>query len=442
VSESQRVVPSRIDPGVAIASTAIGGPLGIHARVGSHWLHPLRASVIVAVILYSLTVLWRWPCISSGFTGIERYTRMCYSDIPALYQARGFADGLRPYVDSAADIQPFEYPVLTGALAYLEAVLASGAGAVAFYAAHVLLSGLLLIVVVVSIGLAAAPRYWDAMLVATAPALLVTATINWDMLVVALVAVWLLLWSRGWAGWAGMVLGLAIAAKFYPLIFLGPMCVLAWRSGQWRPFLRMTIVAGMVWLIVNLPIALSHPQAWSYFYSFSSERGADLGSVWLALTIAGTPVADVNVVGVATFALLCLAIAGLIWFSPTLPRLAPMLFLTLAAFLVTNKVYSPQFVMWLVPLAVLSLPRLRPLLLWQAAELLYFAAVWFYLVDLEQPGEGLHPGWYATAIVIRVIALIWFSGLLIRFTLRPQHDPVRSTSPDTTSATPAKPLVL
>jgi len=221
-----------------------------------------------------------------------------------------------------------------------------------------------------------------------------------------------------------------VAAKFYPLLLLGPMLILAIRHKQLGAFFRMAGAALGSWLIVNVPVAVANPEGWARFYSFSSERGADWGSIWLVASIGGVPVPHLNTIGIVALALLCAAIAALIWWSPTPPRVAPMLFLTLAAFLATNKVYSPQFVMWLVPLAVLALPRLRPLMVWQLAELLYFAAVWWYFVELEQPGGGLHEGWYAAAIVIRVAVLGWFASLLVQLTLTPERDPVRKYAED------------
>ena len=412
------VLPTQDDADIAAGSQVVGGVVGSHAQVGVNWWHPLRVAAVVAFLAYSAAVLLRLPCVASGFGGIERYTRMCYSDIPVLYQLRGFADGLLPYLHDAPDVDQFEYPVLTGALAQVGAWLTPmfGGGGVGFYAAHVVLLGT---------GLTAVPRPWDAMLVATAPALLLTSTINWDMLVLALVAVWLLLWSRRYVFLAGVVLGLAVAAKFYPVIFLGPLLLLCWRAGTMRPLGRLVLGAATGWLLVNLPVMLADFDGWSRFYVFGTTA---TGSREL---FGVTAPADVlNMLGIGLFALLCAGVASLIIFSKRQPRLAPMLFLTLAAFLVTNKVYSPQFVMWLVPLAVLSLPRLRPLLLWQAAEVLYFAAVWWYLVDLEEPGSGLHPGWYAAAIVVRVVALAWFSWRVVQLTLHPELDPVRRTADD------------
>ena len=63
-------------------------------------------------------------------------------------------------------------------------------------------------------------------------------------------------------------------------------------------------------------------------------------------------------------------------------RDAQVFLLVLAVFLLVNKVWSPQYVIWLTPLVVLARPRLPAYLLWQAAEVGYFLAIWSYLVTL------------------------------------------------------------
>jgi uncharacterized membrane protein len=269
-------------------------------------------------------------------------------------------------------------------------------------------------------------------LVASAPALLLPSTINWDLLPVALVALWLLLWSRRVVFWSGVILGLAIAAKFYPLVFLGPVFLLALRAGRLTDFARMLAGAVLAWLAANLPVMLVNFTGWATFYTFSSERGQDFGSPWLALSIAGLdlPANLLNSAGTMLFAVLCLALAAFIGWAPVRPRLAPMLFIVLAAFLITNKVYSPQYMTWLLPLAVLALPRVRYLVVWQAGQLVYFAAIWLYLAGLENPGKGLPAGWYSIAIWIHIGVTIWFAGMLIRNSLRPDRDPVRANGQD------------
>lgn len=425
-----QIEPSHDDPDIRRGSTVLGGLMGRHARPGS-WRTPAALMVVVAALTYTASVLIRLPCIGTGFGGSSRYAGMCYSDIPVLYSLRGFAAGYLPYLEQSPDGRIFEYPVLTGAFAQVAAWITAplGNNSIVFYAVNILLLGILFVVTVLATGFTVRGRVYDGMLLATAPALLASATINWDMLPLALVAMFLLFWFRTWVFWAGVMLGLAIAAKFYPVLFLGPLLLLCWRTGTLARFGRLLAGTVLAWLVVNVPIMLVNFAGWAEFYTFSQERGTDFGSIWLGLSIAGigVPADVVNIVAMAVLIVACIGIAVLILAAPTTPRLAPMLFLVLAAFALTNKVYSPQYVMWLLPLAVLALPRLRPLLIWQAGELIYFAAIWLYLAELEDGGTGIPVGWYAVGIWVHIGVTLWFCGLLIRNTLRPEHDPLRQS---------------
>ena len=94
-----------------------------------------------------------------------------------------------------------------------------------------------------------------------------------------------------------------------------------------------------------------------------------------------------NKVAVGSFGVLCLGIAALALFAPRRPRLGQLAFLVVAAFAMTNKVYSPQYVLWLIALFPLARPRWRDFLIWQAAEVVYFVAVWWHLQGLTYPDK-------------------------------------------------------
>ena len=109
--------------------------------------------------------------------------------------------------------------------------------------------------------------------------------------------------------------------------------------------------------------------------------------------------------------------------APETPRFAQLGFLVVVGFLLVNKVYSPQYVLWLLPLAVLARPRWRDQLIWQGGEVFYFAMVWLYLGGYLDPAGGGDPGFYWVAIWC-VAAELYLVGLVVRDVLRPQHDPV------------------
>ena len=112
--------------------------------------------------------------------------------------------------------------------------------------------------------------------------------------------------------------------------------------------------------------------------------------------------------------------------APVTPRFAQLGFLLVAGFLLVNKVYSPQYVLWLLPLAVLARPRWRDQLVWQAGEVFYFAAVWWYLGDYLDPGGGGDAGFYWLAIIVRVAAELYLVAIVVRDVLLPEYDVVRS----------------
>ena len=98
-----------------------------------------------------------------------------------------------------------------------------------------------------------------------------------------------------------------------------------------------------------------------------------------------------------------------------------------AAFLITNKVYSPQYVLWLLPLAVLARPRWRDVLIWTAGEVFYFGAVWLYLGGwTASASSGVPDRFYWMAILVRLAAELYLATLVVRDVLRPWHDPVRA----------------
>ena len=71
------------------------------------------------------------------------------------------------------------------------------------------------------------------------------------------------------------------------------------------------------------------------------------------------------------------------------PRLAQIAFLVIAAFALSGKVYSPQYVLWLVPLAAMARPRWQDFLIWQAGEVVYFAAIWWHLAGYDVDDEAV-----------------------------------------------------
>ncbi|WP_217545966.1 glycosyltransferase family 87 protein [Streptomyces sp. GbtcB6] len=443
VREPEPVRPTREDEVAAAGSELIGGPIGRRALLGTSWWTPLRVVVIVAVGMFALGMVQKVPCYDSGwfFGASSQYTHACYSDIPHLYQGRGFADGLVPYFDKLpGDMDYLEYPVLTGVFMEVAAWLTPGSGSImlqeqVYWFVNAGMLMLCAAVIAVCVVRTHRRRPWDGLLVALAPAFALTATINWDLLAVALTAAAMLMWSRSRPLAFGVLLGLATAAKLYPVFLLGPLFLLCWRAGKWREFFIATGGAVAAWLVVNLPVMIFAFDGWSKFYTFSQERGVDFGSFWLiwAQNTTTPPSTDFVNTAATVLVLLCfLGIAALTLTAPRRPRFAQLAFLVVAAFILTNKVYSPQYVLWLVPLAVLARPKWRDFLIWQACEVAYFLGIWMYLAYTTSGDahKGLPTDGYHWAIAVHLLGTLYLCGMVVRDILMPERDVVRRTGED------------
>jgi hypothetical protein len=437
--------PSRSDAVVQTLSQGLGGPLGRHAAPGSGWWGPARVAVLVGTITYLVGVVFRLPCRTTvAGQNSDWYKHMCYSDIPLLYPDRGLQQGNVPYLDSG-DYPALEYPPLTGWFLDLERRLAGLLGApqglnlspqqgvdstlIFFDVNQVLLGGLFLVAILAQVHTVKG-RPWDAMMVAASPCVAAAALINWDLLAVALTAVGCLLWARRHPLAAGVFLGLAMAAKLYPGFLIGPLLLLCLRSRRMTEF--WTMFAGFLasWLAANLPVIILAPDAWLSFWDYNASRGGDFGSIWYVFVLAGHPASQLNVISLGLFGLACLGIGLLIIAARRRPRFGAMAFLVVAAFLITNKVYSPQYVLWLLPLLVLARPKWRDLLIFTAGELIYFGAIWWHLGGFLTPGNNGQDRLYWVAVVIRLSIQIWLAVLVVRDALHPEKDPVRAGGAD------------
>jgi uncharacterized membrane protein len=444
--ESTRVNPTQEDVFLRGLSEAVGGPVGAHAArpaPGSRLWTPARVVMVLAVLVFCLHWVQKSPCQDGAWQDFSQYRKFCYTDVLALYYAEHLNTGAVPYFD-----WPVEYPVLTGGfmgllglpvhdLALHNPSLNQGE---AFYNLNALVLSAFGIAAIAAVLALRRRRPWDAAMFALAPALVVTATVNWDLLAVGLTVFFVYAWARRRPWLAGIMLGLAVATKFYPFLFAGPMLVLALRTGRWRAALTTVGAAAATWFAVNAPVFLFAREGWARFFVLSNSRGVDWGTLWYMGTHVELPrgtgipfvndlAADIpllNLIIYGLLALLCLGVAWLALTAPRAPRLSQLLFLVVAIFLLTSKVWSQQFVLWLIPLAVLARPRWGAFLGWQLAEMGYFLA--FYAQMLNVNGRFVIPeGTFVTAAALRWATLAVLVYFVVRDIRRPELDVVRRT---------------
>ena len=452
----------------------MGGPLGRHALVGrSRYWTPLRVVLLLAVAVLAMSWLGKAACLQEYRTadgvlaldwrGDRQYVAMCYSDTVPLYGLEGLADDGVPYRDAwfetAADgsrVERFmEYPVVTGFFQYLNAQLTDGWQWLAERAPLPTALDVVVYFDITAFWLAAAwltvvwavlmlrpERPWDAALVALSPLALVHAFTNFDTLAVAFATGALLALRRDRPGWAGVLLGLGTAAKLYPALLLLPVLLVGWRRRSTGGLVRAGWTIGATiaaWLAVNLPVALAWPRGWSEFFRLNGTRAADPDSIWYSLSwftgwagFDGPPGAGAapTILNAVTFVLMAVAFAAIAWLAlraPRPPAVAELGFLVLAAFLLINKVWSPQYSLWLVPLAVLALPRWRLLLGWMLVDALVWVPRMYQYLGVDAKGLPTEP--FLVTVLVRDAVVVALCVLVVRRVLRPEPEPGHDPDP-------------
>ncbi len=441
-------VPSRTDPVLAPLVEGIGGPLGRHSdpgRVPPSWFSVERVLIILTVGAAVLAVLVKNPCRIEGWSSPDHFYRACYSDWPELFRSRGFGEGNLPFITPGV---LFEYPVLLGLLASGTAVLVdllapggdARTGSLLYFDVNaVLLAGVWLLTVLVTLRLSGR-RPWDAAIVAVSPVIILSGTINWDLWAVLLATVGMLAFARDRPVLAGILWGLGTAVKLYPILLLGAVLVLALRTGRYRPLVLSASGTAAAWLAVNLPFLLRDPTGWAYFLTFSETRTAGFSSGWYVYNEiarqSGLHVLSPSVINIGAavlFLLACGAIAVLGLRAHRRPRVAQLALLIVGAFVLCNKVYSPQYALWLIPLIALAVPRWRVVLLWQLVEILHWWAVWLYLGGQTGGGpaeNNLGLDVYSLAVLAHILATACVLAVVVRDIRSPRKDVVRRAGVD------------
>ncbi|HEY3629384.1 MAG TPA: glycosyltransferase 87 family protein [Jatrophihabitantaceae bacterium] len=448
------VLPSRSDPMAWRATRALGGSWGRHAAISRRaWWTPVRWLLAMTLFTLLLGFAQKAPCSTGNWSGNKQYTHFCYSDVVPLWSDERLADGAVPYRDTTV-----EYPVLTGAFLWATAELTRGVHAIADHLPELVVFGSVTAILLALCGLVvtaataqtARGRPYDAAIFALSPLLVFHAFSNWDLLAMALLACAMWAWSRRRPVLSGALVGLGTAAKLYPVFFLVAVWILAIRTRKLADAAWASASAAVAWLAVNGPVALAYHDGWWQFYKFSEERATERSTFWAmgrtlaksSLGAADAPywVPSGTAVALALIGSLVLVVLlGL--FAPVRPRLAQLAFLCVLAFLLSTKVWSPQYSLWLVPLLALARPRWRLNLVWQFTEV----AVWMLTLTLllgelsytDHKGavhsladRGISYGWLMLVLVARDILLLVLAALVVREMWCPWLDVVRVDGAD------------
>ena len=192
------------------------------------------------------------------------------SDVPGRFRFWNLSLHNLPYID--ADI---EYPVTIGYLTFILSLLTTTTGWA--FIANSVLNSILALIMTALLRVPGGKQIWRWVL---GTPLLFFAFHNWDLWAMVPAVIGIYAYATNRDRLAGSALAVGASAKLFPGLFLPPLIIMRWFSGDRRGAIRLTLWAAIVSIVLNGPIALASPSGWAYPIKFQGARSASWGTVW------------------------------------------------------------------------------------------------------------------------------------------------------------------
>lgn len=376
----------------------------------------LKALLALAVLASLISFAKFSHCEGTTWATPDQYIHACYSDLPSLYGERGLDKNQWPY---ASDLNSVEYPVLTGLVMFATAALVNTP--IAYFNLNAIFLTILFIALVI---LLRRMKPELSYLLPVAPAMIASLYINWDLWAIITMTLAIYWFDRKGYLYSALAMGISISTKFLPIFLLFPIVFILWRNNRIKELVKYLATTVGIWLAINLPFAFTTPTGWWRFYKLNLERGADWGSIWLALSQLGLGLTHLNYLSILLLLIGFTAIAIFLFEIKSTPTLASVAFIVLATVMIAGKVYSPQYVLWLTPLAVIALTGAKDLpafWIWQTGEIIYHIAIWQHIALVTGAHFGLAAGGYAVLTLLRIVTTLYLIGALMKRALQARN---------------------
>jgi uncharacterized membrane protein len=226
--------------------------------------------------------------------------------------------------------------------------------------------------------------YWW---LAFTPLLFVFSLLNWDVLGIAFLCVGL--WMAKEQRWSasGVALAFGTCAKLFPIVYLPFLITRLWRNHELAQLQRLVTTFVVTCLVLNVPFMIAGYHNWTFFLSFNATRG---GTGIIGLVGQNVRVED-TVIGVAVLAAIVIGVRA-VWRGGSAERAAVA---TFVVFLLLNKVYSPQYTLWLVAMALIAEWPIWTILLLTVAGLIdyYGTFATLYVTNASVPRSPVTAWW-------------------------------------------------
>lgn len=342
--------------------------------------------------------------ISAFFHGLGLSTllpwNVVYSDALGFFE-KAAAPGF-PYLDKL-----IEYPVLTGIfIQFMEIIGRSRAGYYLFTAAALISLGALATYFLFQI----IPEhrrkrfftYWIF-----APSMFIFLVFNWDIIAILFTVIAFYFMQKNKNYYASFFLAMGFCSKFFPILYLAPLLLKQKSTKEW--FKIIAVFLGSIFL-VNIFFAVSNFEGWSYFFTLNSIRNSNPDSIWTLIRLYGYnfSITQINFISLFLFSSSYLLVMARFRKAP----IEILCFIATILFLLFNKVFSPQYVLWLLPFFVICPIQIKKFFYTlEFSNLIAFFAIlpWFFTKNTNY--------FYISApfVLIRHISLIFILIKAINF---------------------------
>lgn len=334
--------------------------------------------------------------ISAAFHGLGLIKsapwHIVFSDVLGFYD-RVSAPGF-PYIDKL-----MEYPVITGV--FIQLMGLAGKSRAGYYLWNSAILVALAAAITYFLWKMASPenrkkllRFWIF-----APSMVFFAVYNWDLLAIFFTVLAFYFMQKDKNGWTSFFLALGFSAKFFPIIYLAPLLL---QKPNMKEGLKIIAIFAATAISINGYFMLANFDGWAYFFTLNSLRDSNPDNVWtiVRFLFRGLTVPAINTLSLLLFSVSYLLV--LIKFHRE--NILKLCFLGTLLFLMFNKVFSPQYLLWFLPFfALLPAPKLKWFYALEFSNLasLFLILPWFFL------GHDIKYFYYTIPFVLtRHIALI------------------------------------
>ena len=338
-----------------------------------------------------------------------------------------------------------EYPVLLGFTLWLPGLLPGGP------ASWLAAAGVLTAAATFgSIALVRRQRAGSAWWIAASPALLLDAGINWDLIGILFLVGGVVWFGEGRYRLSGAATAAGTFFKLFPVV-VAPMALAALGSRWWRSLdpdragdgdgdpapvgdppgpalVRWLVPFTVVGAVVMVPLLVVAPSNTLWFFRFNSQR-LQKDSLWvLASKVLGTTVVSNQVVNAASLVVVTAALgygAWMVWRAGASEQARAVALgsaLAVMVWMMVNKVWNPQYVLWVFAAgAVVSAPARFGVALGAAS-----VYDWWYEFVVRVPDHTGPNSWLG---YLSIMARLVVVGLMVAWTVGQLRSLVATPAP-------------